>query len=232
MERGRPQTISERVHEHIRKMHRVLALYDTPPTDGRVICVDGFGPLNLMPRKGTAWRPAGRPRRLRTTDHRYGGVMHMPAALDLVTGKIFYRISKRERWREFLGLLKALRNRRPGEKLYLVLDRFSPHKHTEIRTWAADNDAELVFLPTYGSWLNRNEAESAALRHFALDGTAHRTHAEQNATIAAYLRRRNARAEPKTNFAPTHLRHPLPAPGRSGRRRLAWTPATYPQGKR
>lgn len=41
----------------IAKMHRVLALYDTPPTDGRVICVDEFSPLNLQPRKGKAWRP-------------------------------------------------------------------------------------------------------------------------------------------------------------------------------
>ncbi|MGV9568011.1 helix-turn-helix domain-containing protein [Streptomyces sp. NPDC003480] len=29
--------------EFIAKMHRILALYDTPPTDGRVICVDEFG---------------------------------------------------------------------------------------------------------------------------------------------------------------------------------------------
>ncbi|MFC9699287.1 transposase [Streptomyces sp. NPDC056943] len=40
--------------EFIAKMHRILALYDTPPADGRVICVDEFGPLNLMPRKGKA----------------------------------------------------------------------------------------------------------------------------------------------------------------------------------
>ncbi|MER5908837.1 helix-turn-helix domain-containing protein [Streptomyces mirabilis] len=40
--------------DFIAKMHRVLALYDTPPADGRVICVDEFGPLNLMPRKGKA----------------------------------------------------------------------------------------------------------------------------------------------------------------------------------
>ncbi|MFJ8749083.1 hypothetical protein ACIREO_07085 [Streptomyces sp. NPDC102441] len=53
--------------EFIAKMNRVLALYDTPPADGRVICVDEFGPLNLQPRKGKAWRPAGRPRRLRAT---------------------------------------------------------------------------------------------------------------------------------------------------------------------
>jgi transposase len=83
-----------------------------------------------------------------------------------------------------------------------VLDNFSPHKHTEVRTWAAANDIELVFLPTYGSWLNWIESEFAALRYFALNGTDHRTHAEQNAAIAAYVRWRNARAEPKTNFAP------------------------------
>jgi transposase len=187
--------------DFIAKMHRVLALYDTPPADGRVICVDEFGPLNLQPRKGRAWRPVGKPRRLRATYNRYGGVMHMLAALDLATGKIYYRIRQRKRWREFLGLLKTLRSRRPGEKLYAVLGNFSPHKHAKVRSWAADNDVELVFLPTYGSWLNWIESEFAALRYFALNGTDHRTHEEQNAAIAAYVRWRNARAEPKTNFA-------------------------------
>ncbi|WSE01420.1 hypothetical protein OG758_09250 [Streptomyces sp. NBC_01474] len=37
--------------EFIAQMHRILALYVTPPADGRVICVDEFGPLNLMPRR-------------------------------------------------------------------------------------------------------------------------------------------------------------------------------------
>ncbi|MFD7477055.1 hypothetical protein ACFV8Z_34230 [Streptomyces sp. NPDC059837] len=66
--------------EFIAKMHRVLTLYDSPPADGRVICVDEFGPLNLMPRKGKAWGPVKRPRRLWATHNRYGGVMHMLAA--------------------------------------------------------------------------------------------------------------------------------------------------------
>ena len=43
-------------------------------------------------------------------------MMHMLAALDLATGKLYYRIRPRKRWREFLGLLKALRARRPEEK--------------------------------------------------------------------------------------------------------------------
>lgn len=188
--------------DFIAKMHRVLALYDTPPADGRVICVDEFGPPNLPARRGNAWHPANRPRRLQATSNRYGGVMHMLAGLDLATGKIYYRIRKRKRWREFLGLLKTLRGRWPGEKLYVVLDNFSPHRHAEVRIGAADNHLELVFLPTYGSWLSWIESEFAALRYFALNGTDHRTHDEQNAAIAAYVRWRDARADPKTRFAP------------------------------
>ena len=49
--------------------------------------------------------------------------------------------------------------------------------------------------------MNWIEAEFAALRHFALNGTDHRSHAEQNAAIAAYVRCRNAHAHPKVNFA-------------------------------
>jgi hypothetical protein len=37
--------------------------------------------------------------------------MHMLAALDLATGRLFYRIRTRKRWLEFVGLLKALRAR-------------------------------------------------------------------------------------------------------------------------
>ncbi|WP_345341477.1 hypothetical protein [Rhodococcus olei] len=43
------------------KMQAILDLYDRPPADGRVICVDEFGPLNLQPRKGKCWRPATHP---------------------------------------------------------------------------------------------------------------------------------------------------------------------------
>jgi TusA-related sulfurtransferase len=143
--------------------------------------VDEFGPLNLLPRTGKAWRPLRRPRRLRATYTRTAGVMHMLA--------------------EFLDLLKALRARWPGEKLYVVCDNFSPHHHAQVKAWCAANQVELVFLPTYGSWLNWIESEFAALRYFALNGTDHRSHAEQNAVIAGYVRWRNTRAQPKVNFA-------------------------------
>jgi hypothetical protein len=60
-----------------------------------------------------------------------------------------------------------------------------------------------VFLPTSSSWLNWIEPEFAAVRYLTLNGTNHRSHAEQGDAIAAYTRWRNARAQPKQDFAPT-----------------------------
>ncbi|SES36040.1 DDE superfamily endonuclease [Lentzea xinjiangensis] len=184
-------------------MQRILDLYDHPPADGRAICVDEFGPLNLLPRKGMARRPQTKPKRLRATYHRYDGVMQMLAALDLVTGKLFYRIRPRKRAIEFLAFLKTCGRGGPARSCTssaTTTRRIAPHRNADVRAWCADNRIELVYLPTYGSWLNWIEAEFAALRYFALDGTDHRSHAEQNAAIGAYIRWRNARAEPKTGF--------------------------------
>jgi hypothetical protein len=123
--------------DFVTKMNRVLDLYDHPPADGRVICYDEFGPLNLMARKGKAWRPAGKPARLRATYTRTHGVRHMLAALDLATGRMMNRIRDRKRWREFLDLLKLLRRAYPGQRLYVILDNYSPHKRAEVAAWCA-----------------------------------------------------------------------------------------------
>ncbi|WP_328348297.1 IS630 family transposase [Micromonospora sp. NBC_00421] len=87
-------------------------LYDLPPADGRVLCVDEFGPLNLKPAQDGAWRPVAHPVRLRATYTRDQGVRHMIAALDPATGRLHYRIRDRKRWRESLTFLKTLRRSR------------------------------------------------------------------------------------------------------------------------
>lgn len=60
------------------KKNAILDLYDHRPAEGRVICVDEFGPLNLQPRPGRGWFPTGRPSRLRATYHRlWRGAAHV-----------------------------------------------------------------------------------------------------------------------------------------------------------
>jgi hypothetical protein len=136
------------------KMARVLDSYDHPPADGRVICADEFGPLNLQPRPGRGWFTAGRAATARNLQPQRRSAA-MFAALDLATGQMFYRFRDRKRWREFLGFLKQLRDRFPTGKLYVVCDNYGPHKKTDVVDWCRKADIEVVLTPSNASWLNR-----------------------------------------------------------------------------
>lgn len=183
------------------KMARVLALYDDPPTDGRVICVDEFGPLNLQPRPGHGWFPRREPARQWVTYTRTAGVRQMFAALDLASGQLFYRFRDRKRWQEFLDFCKQLRRRFPTGRLYLICDNYGAHQKAEVLAWCTDHDIELMFTPSNASWLNWIECEFTALRYCTLDGSDYPSHVAQEQAIAHYIRWSNRYATPKRQFA-------------------------------
>jgi transposase len=177
-----------------------------------VFCVDEFGPLNLQPHPGKQWAPtaagkgrldAPRRRRRRATYTRPNGVRHLIAGYDLSTDRLYGHVKVRKGRTEFLAFCRYLRSLYPPEvRIAIVLDNFSPHLSTRtdssVGDWAEANNVELAYVPFYGSWLNRIEAQFTALRYFALDGTDHPSHHEQASMIRRYIawRRRNA-TDPK-----------------------------------
>ena len=201
------------------KKNRVLELYDiadgkTQPGPGDptvVLCMDEFGPLNLLPRPGRQWAPAAteatrgsgdgpRRRRRRATYNRNDGVRHLLAAYDLGKDKIYGHIKTAKNRTKFLEFCRYLRSLHPPEvRIAIVMDNFSPHLSTRrdqrVGEWAAANNVELAYVPTNASWLNRIEAQFQALRYFALDGTDHRSHEEQNSMIRRYIAWRNRHAQ-------------------------------------
>jgi transposase len=170
-----------------------------------VICVDEFGPLNRQPHPGRQWAPAvygpGTPdqprrRRRRATYKRPHGVRHLLAGYDLSTDRLYGHVKIRKVRTEFLAFCRYLRALHPAEvRIAIVLDNFSPHLSTKtygrVGEWAAANNVELAYVPFYGSWLNRIEAQFTALRYFALDGTDHDSHREQAGMIRRYIAWRN-----------------------------------------
>ena len=203
------------------KKNRVLELYDI--ADGKakpkkgdpsvVICMDEFGPLNLLPRPGKQWAPmivkgegsttGPRRRRRRATYTRTKGVRHLMAAYDLGQDKIYGHIKTKKDRTTFLEFCRYLRSLYPPNvRIAIVMDNFSPHlstkKDTRVGDWAETNNVELAYVPTNASWLNRIEAQFQALRYFTLDGTDHRSHEEQNSMIRRYIIWRNRNAHDKT----------------------------------
>ncbi|MFN3254384.1 MAG: IS630 family transposase [Ilumatobacter sp.] len=198
------------------KKNRILELYaiadgttEAGPDDPTVvICVDEFGPLNLQPHPGKQWatKAAGkgdveapRRRRMRATYNRPHGVRHMMGAYDLATDRLYGHVVTTKDRTAFIRFLRYVRKLHPPEvRIAIVLDNFSPHLSTKkdqrVGEWAAANNVELAYTPTYSSWLNRIEAQFQALRYFSLDGTDHGTHAEQASMIRRYIRWRNRHA--------------------------------------
>lgn len=149
-------------------MARILDLYDRPPGDGRVICVDEFGPLNLQPpgRAGAGSPPGAR--------DGYGPRSPAPTA--------YGTCSPRWTWpraRCSTGSATANAGRSssdssnrsgtsfPAGKLYIVCDNFSPHKKTQVTDWCQANDVELAFTPEQRllAELDRMRVHRAALLH-------------------------------------------------------------------
>jgi transposase len=198
------------------KKNRILELYaiadgtvEPGPDDPTVvICMDEFGPLNLQPHPGKQWAPVARGagdveqprrRRRRATYTRPHGVRHLMAGYDLSTDRLYGHVVTRKDRTAFLTFVRYLRSLHPpGVRIAIVLDNFSPHLSTKkdrrVTDWAAANNVELAYTPTYSSWLNRIEAQFQALRYFALDGTDHASHREQASMIRRYIHWRNRNA--------------------------------------
>ena len=104
---------------------------------------------------------------------------------------------------DLLGFLTELRGRYPlDERLFFVLDNLSTHTTQDVRAWLPDNNAELVLLPTYSSWLNRIEGHFAALRSFVIAGSDHPDHPTIEHELLRYIDRRNHhRHDPKLRRA-------------------------------
>jgi transposase len=167
--------------------------------------MDEFGPLNLQPHPGRHWAPAvvgtgsqdkPRRRRRRATYKRPHGVRHLLAGYDLSTDTLYGHLVNRKGRTQFLAFCPHLRSLHPPQvRIAIVLDNYSPHLSTKtdsrVGDWAAANNVELAYVPFYGSWLNRIEAQFTALRYFALDGTDHASHREQASMIRRYIAWRN-----------------------------------------
>ena len=169
-------------------------MYRNPPIDGKVLCLDEFGPLEIRPQLGENW--VIKSDLVPATYMRDKGVRHLIAFLDLGSDKLYGHIKKRKRWMELLHVFKYMRSLYK-EKLYVILDNFSPHIKEEVTSWCEKNDIELVFLPTNASWLNRIECHFAALRKFAIRNSNYQSHKELASAIRRYIIWRNKNHEDK-----------------------------------
>jgi transposase len=174
------------------KAERVLCLYRAKPEDGVVVCFDEMGPIQLIPHHGTGWAPRRLPERLRATYKRRHGVRYLFAAYDVHADRLHGRLREHKNAGEVLAFFKQIRMRYDAKlRIYLVMDNLSTHKTEAIREWAESNNVELVFTPTYASFLNRIECHFWAIGEFVVKNADYPDWETLATAMAEHIRYRN-----------------------------------------
>ncbi len=174
------------------KAERVLSLYRTKPKNSVVVCFDEMGPIQLIPHQGSGWAPPGWPERLRATYKRPHGVRYLFGAYDVHADRLHGRLRARKNSGEVLAFYRQIRMRYdPRLRVYLIADNLSTHNTPPIREWAAASNVELVFTPTYASFLNRIECHFWAIGEFVVRNADYPNWDALTKAMADHIRYRN-----------------------------------------
>jgi transposase len=175
--------------QFIDKVRDVVGLYLDPPEKALVLCVDEKSQMQALDRSAPVLpMMPGVPGR-QTHDYIRHGVTSLFAALDLATGQVIGQHQRRHRHQEFLRFLKTIDAATPAElDLHLICDNYATHKTPAIRRWLASHPRfHLHFTPTSASWLNLVERWFAELTRRKLRRSAHRSVAELEADVNAWI---------------------------------------------
>lgn len=180
------------------KVQDVVGLYMSPPNRAIVLCVDEKSQIQALDREQPVLPMAPGVAERRTHTYIRNGTTSLFAALDIATGAVIGKCYKRHRATEFLDFLKQIDRQMPdGPDVHIVMDNYATHKTPKIKAWLARRPHWHVhFTPTSASWINQVERWFAELTRKQLQRGVHRSVAELEADIIAFINAHNENPKP------------------------------------
>jgi transposase len=180
------------------KVRDIVGLYLAPPERALVLCVDEKSQVQALDRTQPLLplRPGQVERR--THDYVRHGTTSLFAALDVKAGTVLGRCFPRHRASEFRRFLDEIDATVPPDlDIHLVLDNSATHKTKAIRDWLAKRPRYHVhFTPTSASWINQVERWFGLLTERAIRRGVHRSVADLERDIHAFIAATNAEPKP------------------------------------
>ena len=182
----------------VEKVRDVVGLYIAPPSHAVVLCVDEKSQIQALDRSQPLlpMRPGQVERR--THDYTRHGTTSLFAALDIATGRVIGKCYPRHRAAEFRRFLDEIEKAVPGDlDVHLVMDNYATHKTPLIRNWLVKRPRWHVHLtPTGSSWINQVERFFALLTERQIRRGVHRSVADLQAAIKAFIEQHNDDPKP------------------------------------
>jgi transposase len=199
--------------EFVAKAADIVGLYLNPPENAIVLAVDdcpvgaGLGPRSptrpgnpaiqaLERAQGYLKLPNGRSLHGQEHEYRRRGTTTLFAALEVATGQIKAKHTKRRRRAEFLDFMNEVVADCPGQEIHVVLDNLRTHKPKRDRWRARHTNVHFHFTPTHASWLNQVEIWFSILARRTLEGASFTAVTALRQAIAAFIAAYNATATP------------------------------------
>ena len=186
--------------QFIDKVGDVVGLYMAPPERAIVLCVDEKSQCQALDRTQPLLpMTCGSPER-HTHDYVRHGTTSLYSALNVATGEVIGKCSRRHRSSDFLRFMNEVDKAIPeedGVELHIVLDNASTHKTEQVRRWFARRPRYHVhFTPTSSSWLNQVERFFAEITTKRIRRGAFRSVRQLESAIYDYLDEYNRNPRP------------------------------------
>ena len=145
-----------------------MNLYQLPPPNTHVICVDEMGPTAAKTYFSARWSATRPPV---AADYGRRGNVWTFGAFEPRTGLALTYCADGRTSAHFIALLDQIVTTWTEGEIVLILDNLSTHKTLDVLLWAlAHPHVRFLFQPTYAPWLNLIEPWWKTLRSFALKG--------------------------------------------------------------
>ncbi|MFC1601623.1 IS630 family transposase [Candidatus Sumerlaeota bacterium] len=182
----------------VEKVRDIVGLYLNPPDNALVLCVDEKSQIQALDRTqpmlplGLGYVEGF------THDYVRHGTTTLYAALDVATGQVLTRCTKRHRHQEFLQFLRQIDENVPTDlAVHLIVDNYATHKHPKVRRWlAARPRYDVHYTPTYSSWLNQVEIWFNLITQRAIRRGSFRSVKDLIAKIESFVDHYNTKSTP------------------------------------
>jgi transposase len=162
-----------------------------------VLAVDEKPAIQALERaQGYLKLPNGRALTGFAHEYKRRGTTTLFAALEVATGQIRAKHSKRRRRPEFLDFMNRIVADHPEQEIHVVLDNLSTHKPKRDRWLARHKNVHFHFTPTHASWLNQVEIWFSILARSTLKGASFASVQQLRQAIDAFIEAYNPAATP------------------------------------
>jgi transposase len=167
------------------------------PDNAVVLSVDEKPSIQALERaQGYLKLPNGRAMIGQSHDYKRNGTTTLFAALDVATGQVTGRHSKRRRRLEFLDFMNRAVKLYDGKEIHVVLDNLSTHKPKRDLWLARHPNVHFHYTPTHTSWLSQIEIWFSILSGNSLKGGSFRSVQELITHITSFIADYNDQAKP------------------------------------